>query len=1053
MNISHFFIDRPRLATVVSLMIVIFGLLGLAGLPVAQYPNIAPPQIQVNATYPGASSEIIAETVAAPLEQQINGVESMLYISSQSTNDGRLTISITFAPGTDLDTAQVLVQNRVSATLPRLPEPVRRLGVTTVKNSPDMLMVINLFSPDSSFNQTEIGNYAVLNIVDKLSRLNGVGNVQVFGASEYAMRIWLDPGKMAEFGIAPEDVIGVVQAENLQVSSGILNQSPMPNQNAFELTVQTHGRLKTIEEFENIIVRKGERTGLLLLKDIAKVELGAQHYSTRGYLGNNPSVAMPITMRPGANALATAERVKTRMEEVKLHYPVGLESTIVYNPTDYIAESMEEVYITLIETIILVVIVIMVFLQSWRTSIIPVVAIPVSLVGTFALMYVFGFSLNMLSLFGLVLAIGIVVDDAIVVVENVERKLREGIPVNQAAKETMTEVSGALVATSLVLVAVFLPSLLMEGISGEFYRQFGVTIASATILSTVVSLTLSPAMATIFMRKSEPNTDSKRFRLGQVFNRTIERSAGAYANLINRLLRIGSLMLVAYIGLISFTGWQMSNIPTGFIPDQDQGYAIIGVQLPSGASLERTDAIMQDIIRDVLEIEDIENTVSFAGFSGATFTNASNAGAIFVVFKPFGARRNAESIIDDIRAKVGFNDKAFVVVIPPPAVSGVGNAGGFKMMIQDVAGNGPQALEMATWRVVMAANQATETEAVFTFFETSTPRVHLNIDREKARQLDVPLKSIFNALETYIGSTYVNDFNYQGRTFRVTLQSESPYREDSEDLLDLRVRSNNGSMVPIGTLATVENTSGPARLPRYNLYTAAAITGNAAFGYSSGEALTKMEQIAQEVLPPGFSYEWTELSYQEKNTGNTAIVVFLLAVVFVFLLLTAQYESWSLPFSIILIVPMCLLSASFGLLVMQMDNNILTQVGLVVLVGLAAKNAILIVEFAKQNEDHGLSTFDAAVEAGRLRLRPILMTAFSFIFGVMPLLFASGPGAEMRQAIGLTVFSGMLGVTLFGLLFTPVFYLYCRKLSLSTSTEKNPKKTSNNAELAKPASS
>lgn len=1040
MKFTHYFIDRPRLATVVSLMIVIFGLLGLAGLPVAQYPNIAPPQIQVNASYPGASSEIIAETVAAPLEQEINGVESMLYVSSQSTNDGRLTISITFAPGTDLDTAQVLVQNRVSAALPRLPEPVRRLGVTTVKNSPDMLMVINLFSPDNSFMQTEIGNYAVLNIVDKLSRLDGVGNVQVFGASEYAMRIWLDPGKMAEFGIAPEDITAVVQAENLQVSSGTLNQAPMPKQNAFELTVQTQGRLKTIEEFENIIIRNGERTGLLLLKDIAKVELGAQHYATRGYLGTNPSVAMPITMRPGANALATAERVKEMMVKVKQHYPAGLESKIVYNPTDYIAQSMEEVYITLLQTILLVVVVIMAFLQSWRTSAIPVVAIPVSLIGTFALMWAFGFSLNMLSLFGLVLAIGIVVDDAIVVVENVERKLREGLSNVDAAKETMNEVGGALIATSLVLVAVFLPSLLMEGISGEFYRQFGVTIASATMLSTVVSLTLSPAMAAILMRKKEPNIASKRFRLGQGFNRAIERSSGAYANLIKRLLRITSLMLVAYIGLMAFTGWQFGQIPTGFIPEQDQGYAIIGVQLPSGASLERTDVVTQDIVRKVLEIDDVENTVAFTGFSGATFTNSSNAGAIFVVFKSFDQRRSAAAIIDDIRAKVGFNDKAFVVTIPPPAVSGIGNAGGFKLMIQDVAGHGPQELERATWGVVMAANKAPETEAVFTFFETSTPRVYLNIDRQKARQLDVPLQSVFNALETFIGSTYVNDFNYKGRTFRVMLQGEAPYRVDSDDLLKLRVRSNSGAMVPIGTIATFEDTSGPARLPRYNLYTAAAITGNAASGYSSGDALARMESIANEVLPLGFSYEWTELAFQEKNTGNSAIVVFLLAVVFVFLLLTAQYESWSLPFSIILIVPMCLLSASFGLLVMQMDNNILTQVGLVVLVGLAAKNAILIVEFAKQNEEQGMTTKGAAVEAGRLRLRPILMTAFSFIFGVLPLLFATGPGSEMRQAIGLTVFSGMLGVTLFGLIFTPLFYVYCRKFSLFRKPHKTPDK-------------
>lgn len=1036
MQLTHYFVDRPRLATVVSLMIVIFGFLGLASLPVAQYPEIAPPQIQVNASYPGASSEIIAATVAAPLEQEINGVERMLYVSSQSTNDGRLTISITFAPGTDLDTAQVLVQNRVSAALPRLPEPVRRLGVTTVKNSPDMLMVINLFSPDNSYNQTEIGNYAVLNIVDRLSRLDGVGNVQVFGASEYAMRIWLDPGRMAEFGITAEDVMSVVRAENQQVSSGILNQSPMPEQNAFEISVQTQGRLKTVEEFENIIIRRGGQTGLLLLKDVARVEIGAQHYATRGYLGNNPSVAIPITMRPGANALATAEGIKALIAEMQQNYPAGMQSTIVYNPTEYIEQSMQEVYITLAETIALVVFVIVVFLQSWRTAMIPVIAIPVSLIGTFALMSVFGFSLNMISLFGLVLAIGIVVDDAIVVVENVERKLREGRSRVEAAKETMTEVGGALVATSLVLVAVFLPTMMMEGISGAFYQQFGVTIASATMLSTVVSLTLSPAMAAIFMRKSEEKPHSKRFRAGNRFNAAIEKVSGKYANLIRRMLRITAVVLVAYAGLISFTGWQLNKIPTGFIPEQDQGYAIVAIQLPSGAALDRTDAVIQDIVHKLLEVDGVENTVAFAGFSGATFTNASNAGAIFVVFEDFEKRRSANAIVQEIRQKVGFNEEAYVVAVTPPPVSGIGNAGGFKMMIQDVAGHGPQALEGAAWTVAMAANQAAETTAVFTFFETSTPRVYLNIDRDKVRQMDVPLENVFTALESFIGSSYINDFNYQGRTFRVVLQADSPYRVDTQDLLDLRVRSATGALVPIGSIATVEHTSGPSRLPRYNLFNAAAVTGNAAPGFSSGEALARMEQIAEQVLPPGFSYEWTELAYQEKNTGNTAIIAFALAVLFVFLLLTAQYESWTLPLSIILIVPMCLLSASIGLMIMHMDNNVLTQIGLVVLIGLAAKNAILIVEFAKQNEEQGSSIVEAAAEAGRLRLRPILMTAFSFIFGVIPLLVASGPGSEMRQAIGLTMFSGMLGVTLFGLLFTPVFYFVCRKLTLLFKSSK-----------------
>ena len=1031
MNIAHFFIDRPRFSVVVSMLIVIFGVLGYFALPVSQYPDIAPPQIQVTASYPGANAETIATTVAAPLEQEINGIENMLYMSSQSTNDGSLTISITFKPGTDLETAQVLVQNRQSSAEPRLPEPERRLGVSTAKNSPNMLLVINLFSPDKSYDQTAIGNYAVLQVVDRLARLDGVGNVQLFGASEYSMRIWLDPDRLASFELTGSDVLAAIRASNIQVASGTLNQQPVPQQQAFEINIETQGRLNSIEEFENIIVKADDSGSLLRLKDVGRVALGAQNYATRGYLGTAPTVAMPVTMRPGANALDTADLLKTTMASLSANFPPGIDYSITYNPTSYIEKSMHEVYVTLAQTIVLVVIVIVVFLQSWRTAVIPIIAIPVSLIGTFALMASFGFSLNMLSLFGLVLAIGIVVDDAIVVVENVERKMREGLDAREAAKQTMNEVTTALIATSLVLVAVFLPTLLMDGISGQFYKQFGVTIASATLISTVISITLSPAMAALFMRPKPSEPASKGLgALATKFNKGMDSLGTNYSKLVKKLVRMTFISGVLYTMLVGLGAFQFSQLPTGFIPQQDQGYAIIGIQLPSGASLDRTDAILQDVIESMLAIEDVDNTVAFAGFSGATFTNSSNAGAIFVVFKPFEQRRGVDAIIGDMRNAVANIDEAFVVVIPPPAVDGIGSGGGFKMMIQDVSGAGAQALEGATWQMAMAANQSQEVTSAFTFFETSTPRVYLDISRERARQLNVPLQNVFDALEIYIGSAYVNDFNLSGRTFRVTAQADSMFRLSEDDVLRLRVRSISGEMVPIGSIATIADTAGPSRVPRYNLFNAAALTGDTVPGYSSGQAIARMEAIAAKSLPAGFAFEWTELAYQEKNTGNTAIIAFALAVLFVFMLLTAQYESFSLPLSIILIVPMCILSAGLGLLITGMENNILTQVGLIVLIGLAAKNAIMIVEFATQNKNNGMSIFEAAAEASRLRLRPILMTALSFIFGVIPLLVATGPGSEMREAIGVTVFSGMLGVTLFGLIFTPVFYVICAKMSM-----------------------
>ncbi len=1032
MKLSHFFIDRPRFATVISALIVIFGLLSYFTLPVAQYPEIAPPQVQVMASYPGANAETIASTVATPLEQEINGVENMLYMSSQATNDGSMTLSITFKPGTDIDTAQVLVQNRVAAAEPRLPEEVRRRGVITIKNSPDILMAINLYSPKGTYDLNFIGNYANLEISDKLNRLDGVGNSQVYGASDYAMRLWFDPDHMASLDLTTQDVINAVRSQNVQVAAGTLNQAPITGQqHAFELSVQTQGRLLEKKEFENIIVKSGENGALVRLKDIARVELGAESYVTRGYLGENPSVVVLLNMRPGANALDTADTVLNEMELLAKAFPDDLEYKVIYNPTNYIAQSIDEVFVTLFLAMLLVILVIIVFLQNWRTAIIPVIAIPISLIGTFGLMLAFGYSLNMLSLFGLVLAIGIVVDDAIVVVENVERKLRMGIDIKKATKDTMTEVGSALIATSLVLVAVFLPTVLMEGISGQFYKQFGVTIAAATMLSTVVTLTLSPAMAAIFMKGITNEKSDSIFSLpAQLFNRFMNRLSERYGVIVSKIVRLSFIMSIFYIGLIALTGFQFSKIPTGFIPEQDQSYAITIINLPPGASLDRTDAVIQKVSQTLLSIPDVEDTVGFAGFSAATNSIASNAGAVFAVLKPIEERRHIDAIIADMSAAMFAIDDAFVISVPPPAVSGMGNAGGFKMMIQDRADKGPQALEQAAWMLAMAANQAPETTAAYTFFETHTPRIYFDIDREKVRRLKVELQDVFNTLENNLGSAYVNDFNFLGRTFRVLAQADAPYRLTKDDILRLRVRSSEGHMIPLGSLGTLQDTSGPSRMPRYNLYPAAAVSGNTSIGYSSGQALARMEQLAESVLPEGFGYEWTELAYQEKSTGNTAIIIFSLAVLFVFLLLSAQYESWTLPLAIILIVPMCLLSASAGLLIAGMDNNILTQIGLIVLVGLASKNAILIVEFAKQNEDDAnMDRFQAAVEACKTRLRPILMTAFSFILGVIPLLFASGAGFEMRQAIGLTVFSGMLGVTLFGLFFTPVFYVICRKLT------------------------
>ncbi|HLI10922.1 MAG TPA: multidrug efflux RND transporter permease subunit [Alphaproteobacteria bacterium] len=1040
MRFSHFFIDRPIFASVLSILITLVGGVGYFTLPVAQYPEIAPPTIVVSASYPGASAEVVSDTVATPLEQEINGVENMLYMVSQATGDGNLQLTITFALGTNLDTAQVLVQNRVAIAQSRLPEEVQRLGVTVKKNSPDMLMVIHLSSPDNSRDQLYISNYATLQVKDVLARLSGVGDVRVFGARDYSMRIWLDPEKVQARNLTASDVVAAVQAQNVQVASGTLDQPPIPRQGAFQPNVQTLGRLTDPRQFGNILVRMDADGRVTRVRDVGRVELGAQDYTTNGYLDERPAVPLLIFQLPGSNALETAERVRATMKDLARAFPPGIRYDIVYDPTEFIAESVHEVIKTIYEAVLLVVIVVILFLQTWRASIIPIVAIPVSLIGSFAVLTAFGYSLNNLSLFGLVLAIGIVVDDAIVVVENVERNMRRGMSPREAAHATMDEVGGALVAIALVLAAVFIPAAFIPGISGQFFRQFAVTIAAATAISCFVSLTLSPALCAVLFKPeghAAPKGATallarplKAFFGG--FNAGFDWLSHAYAGLTGRLVRIAVLVLVVYAGLIALTGWQFSRAPTGFIPQQDQGYLITVIQLPPGSSLARTDAVVRRATKIILGTPGVVHAVPFAGFDGATFTNASNSGAIFATLAPFAERAkkglSADRVLGELRQRLGVIQEAFIITIPPPPVRGIGNAGGFKMMVQDKRGRGLAALEAATQDLVAAANRVPGLTGVFSLFNTRTPTVYADIDRVKAEMLGVPAAQVFQTLEVYLGSAFVNDFNYLGRTYEVIAQADAPFRRNIRDIANLKTRNTSGAMVPIGSVATFRDITTAYRVARYDLYPAAEVQGNVLPGYSTGYALAAMERLAAERLPDGFGYEWTELAYQEKAAGNTGILVFAASVVFVFLVLAAQYESWALPLSVILIVPMCLLAAVSGLLLRGMDVNILAQVGFVVLVGLAAKNAILIVEFARQAEARGASRLDAAVEAARTRLRPILMTSFAFIFGVLPLALAVGAGAEMRQSLGTAVFFGMLGVTGFGLVFTPVFYVVIRAL-------------------------
>jgi hydrophobe/amphiphile efflux-1 (HAE1) family protein len=1051
MRFTHFFIQRPIFATVVSSFVVLAGALAYFTLPVAQYPQVALPTVVVSTAYAGATPETISASVATPLEQEINGVENMLYMESQSTASGNMQLTVTFALGTDLDQAQVLVQNRVAIALPRLPAEVQRIGVTTRKSSPDLLMVVNLISPDSSRDQLYISNFANLQIRDVLARLDGVGDVQVFGSREYSMRIWLDIEKISTLDLAAEDVVAALREQNVQVASGIVGGQPLDRPQAFQLNVSSQGRLKTVQEFEDIIVKAGDNGRLVRVADLARVELGAVDYSSNSYLDGINSAGLGIFQRPGSNAVGTAQRVKETMAERSKSFPPGLEYRIIYNPTDYVEQSINEVFRTLFEAGLLVVLTVFLFLQSWRATLIPLVAIPVSLVGTFAAMQAIGFSLNSLSLFGLVLAIGIVVDDAIVVVENVERLISEGLSPTEAAHQTMDEVGSALIATTLVLIAVFVPTAFLSGISGQFYRQFAITIAVSTALSSVVSLTLSPAMCALVLKPTDAKLNwfdrGVQFALGwffNLFNRVFAFSQNLYVRSVQRILRVSIVALVVFVGLLGLTWLEFRLVPGGFIPAQDQGYAIISIQLPGGASLSRTDQVTRTVKDMAMEVDGIDHAVSVVGFSGATRTNDSAAAAVFVILGDAAQRaaegRDAETILAELRARYASVRDAMVLVIPPPPVPGIGTGGGFKMQVEDRGGNGLDALQRVTGQLVAAANGEPGLQQVYSTFTTSTPQLYADIDRTKVRMLNVPIDNIFSALQIYLGSVYVNDFNFLGRVYRVTAQAEPEFRDQPEDVLLLRTRSATGEIVPLGSVVEVRRITGPERVVRYNLYPSADVSGTTAPGSSSSESLETMERLAGEILPQGFAYEWTDLAYQQRAIGNTAGYVFGVCVLFVFLALAAQYESWLLPLAVILIVPMSILCALAGVWFRGMENDILVQIGFIVLVGLACKNAILIVEFAKQEEEAGKDRFTAAINACRLRLRPVLMTSLSFVLGTIPLLIATGAGSEMRRSLGTTVFSGMLGVTLFGLLLTPVFYVTLRRFGrrLGPDQEESP---------------
>ncbi|QHJ12665.1 Efflux pump membrane transporter BepE [Paraglaciecola mesophila] len=1035
---SQFFIRRPIFAAVISLIFFIVGAISVWQLPITEYPEVVPPTVVVTANYPGANPKVIAETVASPLEQEINGVENMLYMSSQATSDGRMTLTITFAIGSDVDLAQTQVQSRVERAKPRLPEEVQRLGVVTEKSSPDLTMVVHLTSPDDRYDMLYLSNYAVLNVKDELARIEGVGQVRTFGAGDYSMRVWLDPNKVAALGLSPSNIVAAIREQNQQAAAGSLGAQPSGDSD-FQLLINVKGRLTDVEEFEDIIVKVGEQGQISRLKDVARVELGASTYALRSMLDNKDAAALPVFQASGSNAIQISDDVRSKMAELSKSFPEGLSYDIVYDPTVFVRGSIEAVVKTLFEAVLLVVLVVVLFLQTWRASIIPLVAVPVSLVGTFAFMHLLGFSLNALSLFGLVLAIGIVVDDAIVVVENVERNIADGLAPVAATQKAMKEVTGPIVATTLVLAAVFIPTAFMSGLTGQFYKQFALTITISTFISAINSLTLSPALSALLLKGHDSKKDALTRGMDKLlggwlfnpFNRFFTRLSDGYGWVVKKVLRFGLLVGVIYIGLVSLTGLQFATTPTGYVPGQDKQYLVAFAQLPDAASLDRTEEVIKEMSRIALEQPGVANSVAFPGLSINGFTNSTNSGIVFTPLDDFAERKDpslsAGAIAAALNQKFAAIEDAYIAIFPPPPVQGLGTIGGFRLQIQDRANYGYDELYKVTMQVMQKAWATPELAGVFSSYQINVPQLDVDIDRTKAKQQSVSLDELFTTLQGYMGSVYANDFNQFGRTYQVNVQADEQFRQTPEQIAQLKVRNNNGDMVPIGSFINVNNTAGPDRVMHYNGFTTAEINGGAAPGFSSGEAQAAIEKILAETLPNGMTYEWTELTYQQILAGNAGMYIFPLIILLVFMVLAAQYESLSLPLAIILIIPMTLLSALSGVLIAGGDNNIFTQIGFIVLVGLATKNAILIVEFAKELQDEGRTAYEAILEAGRLRLRPILMTSIAFIMGVVPMVFSSGAGAEMRQAMGVAVFSGMIGVTVFGLLLTPLFYYVLAK--------------------------
>ncbi|MBU0912753.1 MAG: efflux RND transporter permease subunit [Gammaproteobacteria bacterium] len=1031
--LSQFFIKRPIFAAVLSLLIFIGGAIAVWQLPITEYPEVVPPTVVVTANYPGANPKVIADTVASPLEQEINGVEDMLYMSSQATSDGRMTLTITFAIGTDVDRAQTQVQSRVDRARPRLPQEVQRLGVVTEKSSPDLTMVVHLTSPDDRYDMLYLSNYAALNVKDELARIEGVGAVRLFGASEYSLRIWLDPNKVSAVGLSPAQILASIREQNQQAAAGSLGAQPAGDSD-FQILINVKGRLTTEQEFADIIVKVGEDGEVTRIRDIGRVELGAQSYALRSLLNNKDAVAIPIFQASGSNAIQISDDVRATMAELSKGFPEGLTYDIVYDPTVFVRGSIEAVVKTLLEAILLVVLVVVLFLQTWRASIIPLVAVPVSLIGTFAFMHLLGFSLNALSLFGLVLAIGIVVDDAIVVVENVERNIADGLSPMAATQKAMKEVTGPIVATTLVLAAVFIPTAFMSGLTGQFYKQFALTITISTFISALNSLTLSPALAALLLKPHGSKPDALTRVLNKAFgswlfdpfNRLFNKASKGYGLMVRKVIRFGGIIGILYIGLVGLTAVQFQQTPTGYVPGQDKQYLVAFAQLPDASSLDRTEAVIKEMSRIAAEHPGVANSISFPGLSINGFTNSPSAGIVFVGLDDFSERGSPElsgnAIAAALNQKFAGIQDAFIAIFPPPPVQGLGTIGGFRLQIQDRANLGYEELAAVSMQVMQKAWATPELAGVFSSYQVNVPQLDLDVDRTKAKQQGVNLDEIFQTLQVYMGSAYVNDFNQFGRTYQVNVQADEQFRQDPEQIRQLKVRNNAGEMIPLGSFINVKHSAGPDRVMHYNGYTTAEINGGPAPGYSTGEAQAAIEKILAETLPQGMTYEWTELTYQQILAGNAELLVFPLVILLVFMVLAAQYESLTLPLAIILIVPMTLLSAMTGVWIYGGDNNIFTQIGLIVLVGLATKNAILIVEFAKELQDHGMKTMDAILEAARLRLRPILMTSIAFIMGVVPMVFSTGAGAEMRQAMGVAVFAGMIGVTIFGLILTPLFY-------------------------------